>query len=84
MIRKSYLSHFTRIAVNEESFGSGQFTDHSLSQEVEDNKERHQFSLFHHFIQLLATIASAFDFILKIDEISMIDFLHFIQLLSLI
>merc|ERR1719414_74317 len=44
------LSHFTRIAINEETFGSGQFANHSLSQEVKNNKERNQFSFFHHLI----------------------------------
>ena len=63
-----YLSHFTRIAINEESFGSSQLANHSLSQEVKHDEKRNQISLFHHCIELLSTVRSALDFVT--EEIS--------------
>lgn len=65
---KTNLSHFTWVAVNEKAFGSGQLGKHALSQEIEDNKERHQLSLLHHFVQLLSPLGAGLD--LVTEEIS--------------
>ena len=57
------LSNFTGVAVNEEALGAGQFRDHGLGQEVQDNKKGHQFALFHHSIECLAAVRARLDFI---------------------
>jgi hypothetical protein len=53
------------LPINEEALRAGERGEHGLSQEIQNNEERNQITLFHHGIECLATVRSGLDFFLK-------------------
>ena len=68
--RSKFLTHALHIwnsyePINEEALRTRESGEHGLSQEIKNNEERNQITLFHHGIECLATFRSGLDFFLK-------------------